>query len=54
MADTMADPPPTSFTDKLLVAFVSTPGALAVPLLAIVLAGMLYHFNENMLFSVFK
>ena len=39
--------------DKVLVAFVSTPGAILVPLVAIVIAGMLFHFNSQMTFAVF-
>lgn len=41
------------FVDKLLVAFVSTPGTILVPLIAIVIGGMLFHFNNQMVFSVF-
>ena len=39
--------------DKVLVAFVSTPGVLLVPLIAVFIAGMLFHFNNSMTFAVF-
>ena len=40
--------------DKVLVAFVSTPGVLLVPLIAVFIAGMLFHFNNSMTFAVFS
>ena len=43
-----------SLADRLLVAFVSTPGGMLIPILFLIMAAMLFHMNENMLFHVFS